>query len=282
MVLRGPLLMLSALALFAVLDANSKVLSGGYHVSQVLAFRYAVLLALLGAARLARPRAGGSVATRRPGAQLLRSAFMVGSGAGFFLSLRSLPMAEGYLVYFTAPFMLLGLFRLLLKEPVPATAWIWCGVGFVGVLVALWPGLSAGGAWAAYAWGLMGSFCHAMVLVMNRSLRDEPGMARVIFWSALPALPFLLPWTMVEWVTPSWGDALALSANGVLAGGATLCLASAFRHASAGRLAPLEFSALIFAVIADVTVWGVWPPLLVWIGAAIVAFAGVMAQRRAG
>ncbi len=280
--MRGPLLMLAALALFAVLDANSKVLSGGYHVSQVLAFRYAVLLALLGAARLVRPRAGGRVGTRRPWAQLLRSALMVGSGAGFFLSLRELPLAEGYLVYFTAPFMLLALFRVLLKEPVPATAWIWCGVGFLGVLVALSPGLSAGGAWAAYAWGLMGSFCHAMVLVMNRSLRDEPGMARVIFWSAVPALPALLPWAVTEWATPSWGDALALSANGVLAGGATLCLASAFRHASAGRLAPLEFSALVFAVIADVTVWGVWPPLLVWVGAGVVTFAGIMAQRRTG
>ncbi|MFC7736933.1 DMT family transporter [Roseomonas sp. GCM10028921] len=278
--MRGPLMMLLALALFAVLDANSKVLSGGYHVSQVLAFRYAVLLALLGAARLGVPRAGGGLASHRPWEQLLRSAFMVGSGAGFFLSLRSLPLAEGYLVYFTAPFMLLALFRVLLKEAVPAAAWGWCGVGFLGVLIALWPGLSAGSSWVAYGWGLFGSFCHAMVLVMNRSLRDDPGMARLIFWSAAPALPLLAPWAAAEWVTPSWGDAVALCANGVLAGGATVGLAAAFRHASAGRLAPLEFTALVFAVIADVTVWGVWPAAPVWVGAAVVTFAGVMAQRR--
>jgi S-adenosylmethionine uptake transporter len=81
-------------------------------------------------------------------------------------------------------------------------------------------------------------------------------------------------------VTPSWPDALALSANGVLAGGATVALASAFRHASAGRLAPLEFSALIFGVVMDVALWGTWPSAWVWVGAAIVAFAGIMAQRR--
>ena len=141
-----------------------------------------------------RPGPGGGLGTRRPGLQLLRAAFMVGSGAGFFLALRHLPLAEGYLVYFTAPFMLLALFRVLLKEPVPARAWGWCAVGFTGVLLALWPGLSAGGAWAAYAWGMLGSFCHAMVLVMNRSLRDEPGMARLILWTAAPALPLLVPW----------------------------------------------------------------------------------------
>ena len=268
--LRGPLLLLAALGIFAVLDANSKVLSGGYHVSQVLAFRYAVLLLLLTLVAALRSGAVGTLRTRRPGAQLLRAAFMVGSGGGFFMSLRHLPLAEGYLVYFTAPFMLLALFRVLLKEPVPASAWGWCGVGFMGVLLALWPGLSAGGAWVAYGWGLVGSFCHAMVLVMNRSLRDEPGMARLILWSAAPALPLLLPWTWFEWATPPLGDAVALAANGVLAGAATIALAAAFRHASAPRLAPLEFSALVFAVIADVTVWG---------GAAVVSFAGIMAQR---
>ncbi|WP_245214261.1 DMT family transporter [Pararoseomonas indoligenes] len=281
--MRGPLLLLGSLALFAVLDANSKLLSGGYHVSQVLAFRYAVLLALLvlaGLLGLVRADGPTGLTSRRPRAQLFRAALMVGSGAGFFLSLRSLPMAEGYLVYFTAPFMVLGLFRLILKEPVPGRAWIWCGVGFLGVLVALSPGISAGAPWAAYGWGLFGSLCHAMIMVMNRSLRHEPGMARLTLWSAGPALPLLLPWAAVEWRTPSLSDALALSANGVLAGGAMVGLAAAFRHASAGRLAPLEFTALLFAVAADVLVWGVWPPAVVWLGAAIVAFAGVMAQRR--
>ena len=278
--MRGPLLLLAALALFAVLDANSKLLSGGYHVSQVLAFRYAVLLGLLGLARMARRNAGGGLESRRPVAQLLRAGFMVGSGTGFFMALRSLPLAEGYLVYFTAPFMLLALFRVLLKEAVPVSTWGWCGVGFLGVLTALWPGLSAGGSWPAYAWALLGAFCHAMVLVMNRSLRNEPGVARLVFWGSAPALPALMPWAVAEWVTPSWPDAIALSANGVLAGGAMLALAAAFRHASAGRLAPLEFSALIYAVVLDVAVWGVWPSAWVWTGAAIVAFAGIMAQRR--
>ncbi|WP_424136925.1 DMT family transporter [Roseomonas chloroacetimidivorans] len=272
--------MLAAIGLFALLDANSKVLSGGYHVSQVLVFRYVVLLGLLGLARMVRRDLGGGLATRRLRAHLARAVLMVGSGAGFFLALRHLPLAEGYLVYFTAPFLLLALFRVLLKEPVPAAAWGWCALGFLGVLISLWPGLSAGGSWVAYGWAMLGTLCHALVLVVNRSLRDERGAARLIFWSAAPVLPVLLPWAAMEWVTPSWHDALALSANGVLAGGATVALAMAFRHAGAARLAPLEFTALVFAVVLDVTVWGVWPAPLVWIGAAIVTFAGAMAQRR--
>jgi len=278
---RGPLLLLAALGFFALLDANSKLLSGGYHVSQVLAFRYAVLLGLLGLFWTGGRLRGATLGSGRPLAQLGRAAVMVGAGAGFFLSLRHLPLAEGYLVYFTAPFLVLGLSRLILREAVPAAAWGWCGVGFLGVLLAVWPNLSIDGPLEAYAWGLFGSLCHALVLVMNRSLREEPGMGRLILWSSAPALPATALWAATEWVTPPALDALALAANGVLAGGATVALAAAFRHAPAARLAPLEFSALLFAVALDVTVWGTWPSAWVLAGAAVVAFAGVMAQRGA-
>lgn len=279
--MRGPLLLVAALGLFAALDANSKLLAGHYHVSAVLALRYAVLLGLLLAVRLARPGPVAELRSRRPILQLARAACMVGSGTGFFLALRTLPLAEGYLVYFTAPFLLLALFRVLLREPVPRAAWLWCGVGFGGVLIALWPGLSGGGSWGAYAWAMLGTLSHAFVLVLNRALRDEPGMARLILWSSAPALLVLAPWAATEWVHPIGWDWLALAANGVLAGAATIALATAFRHASAGQLAPLEFTALAWAVLADVAVWGTWPAAPTWVGAAVVVFAGAMAQRRA-
>ncbi|WP_376095403.1 DMT family transporter [Roseomonas sp. CCTCC AB2023176] len=258
--MRGPLLLIAALGLFAVLDANSKLLAGQYHVSQVLALRYAVLLGLLLGVSAARQGLGAGMRTRHPWLQLARATCMVGSGTGFFLALRTLPLAEGYLVYFTAPFLLLALFRVLLHEPVPRSAWLWCTVGFGGVLLALWPGLSGGGSWGAYAWALMGTLAHALVLVLNRALRDEPGMGRLILWSSAPALAVLAPWAAVEWVHPAGWDWLALAANGLFAGAATIALASAFRHASAGQLAPLEFSALVWAVLADVAVWGPGPP----------------------
>jgi len=57
----GPLLMLAALGLFALLDANSKLLSGSYPVAQVVVIRHAVMLLLLLAARLLRPGLGGGL-----------------------------------------------------------------------------------------------------------------------------------------------------------------------------------------------------------------------------
>jgi drug/metabolite transporter (DMT)-like permease len=60
-----------------------------------------------------------------------------------------------------------------------------------------------------------------------------------------------------------------------------VCLAIAFRHDSAARLAPLEFSALVFAVGLDLLIWQVWPTGWTLGGSVVVVFALVMSQRAA-
>jgi len=279
---QGPLLMLAALGLFALLDANSKLLSGAYPVAQVVLIRHVTMLALLLAARLLRPGLGGALGTAHPMLHLLRAAAMLGSALGFFLALREIPLAEGYLVYFTAPFMTLGLAALLLGEPVPRAVWGWSLLGFAGVLVAMAPGLRAGGSAGAYAFALLGTVSYAVVLTINRRLRAEAGVARLILWSALPGGLVLLPFAASGWVPPTGADWVALAANGLLAGTSTICLALAFRFATAARLAPLEFSALLWAVMLDVAIWGVWPAAETLGGAAIVVLACAMSQRAQG
>jgi drug/metabolite transporter (DMT)-like permease len=272
--------MLGALGLFALLDANSKLLSGSYQVPQVVLIRHLAMLLLLFTARGIRPGLGGPLGTAHPGLHLLRATAMLGSALGFFLALREIPMAEGYLVYFTAPFMTMALAAALLGEGPPRAAWIWSAVGFLGVLVAMAPGLQAGGSSTAYGFALLGTASYAVVLTINRQLRNESGVARLILWSALPGGLVLMPFAWTNWLPPaSASDWVALCANGVLAGAATICLALAFRHASAARLAPLEFSALLWAVALDIAIWGHWPSAATLAGAAIVVGACIMSQR---
>lgn len=280
--MRGPLYIVAAMGLFALLDANSKLLSGTYPVEQVVAIRYAALLLALFAARAAVPGTGGRLDTAHPFLHLLRAAFMVGSGVGFFQALRTIPLAEGYLVYFTAPFMTLGLAALVLHERTGPAVWGWSLLGFSGVAIAMAPGLSAEGPWGAYLWAFFATVCYAAVLTINRLLKHETGAAALILWSSLPGLLALAPFAATGWVRPGVLDLLALSVNGLLAGSATVCLAIAFRHDSAARLAPLEFSALVFAVGLDLLIWQVLPSGWTLSGAVIVVFALAMSQRAAG
>jgi drug/metabolite transporter (DMT)-like permease len=278
---RGPIYLVTAMALFAVLDANSKLLAGTYPADQVVAIRYATLLLVLFAARAAIPGLGGTLTTAHPFLHLLRAMFMIGSGMGFFLALRDIPLTEGYLVYFTAPFLTLGLAALVLRERTGPAVWGWSALGFAGVALAMWPGLRADGPWGAYLWAFFATACYAAVLTVNRLLRHETGGAVLILWSSLPGLLVLSPFAAMGWVAPGPLDLLALCLNGLLAGSATLCLAIAFRHDSAARLAPLEFSALVFALAFDWLIWSVWPTAWTMGGAVVVVFALVMSQRAA-
>jgi drug/metabolite transporter (DMT)-like permease len=278
---RGPIYIVAAMGLFGLLDANSKLLSGTYPVAQVVAIRYAALLVVLFAARFAVPGLGGRLDTAHPLLHLMRAGFMIGSGVGFFQALRTIPLAEGYLVYFTAPFMTLGLAAMVLRERTGPAVWAWSLLGFAGVALAMWPGLSADGPWVAYLWAFGATVCYAAVMTINRLLRHETGAAALILWSSLPGLLVLSPFAAMGWVPPGFGDLVALAANGLLAGGATVCLAIAFRHDSAARLAPLEFSALVFAVGLDLLIWQVWPTGWTLGGSVIVVFALVMSQRAA-
>ena len=276
---KGPLLLVGAMALFALLDANSKLLAGRYGADQVLVIRYGTLLALLAILRLLSRGAGGPIATTRPALHLLRALCMAGSAYGFFLAFREIPLAEGYLVYFTAPFFTLLLAALVLGEKNGRAVWFWSAMGFLGVIVAMAPGLSAEGPWGAYAWAFLGTMTYAGFLTLSRVLRAEQGAARLIFWSSGPLFLAILPFALAQWVAPDAYDWLALIANGLFAGGATLALALAFSIDRAARLAPLEFSSLVFALILDAVIWHLWPGGWTLAGAAIVVFACLMSER---
>lgn len=283
---KGPLLLVVAMALFALLDANSKLLAGRYGADQVLIIRYGTLLLLLGVMRLVWRGAGGPIHTAHPWLHLLRALCMAGSAYGFFLAFRDIPLAEGYLVYFTAPFFTLLLAAFVLGERNGVAVWFWSAVGFLGVMVAMFPALAmtetaAEIPWHAYGWAFLGTMTYAGFLTLSRMLRAEQNAARLIFWSSGPLFLAILPFAVAEWVAPNALDWMALIANGLFAGGATLALAIAFSIDRAARLAPLEFTALVFALILDAAIWQLWPGGWTLAGAAIVVFACLMSERAA-
>lgn len=279
--MRGPLLLMAGIGLFGLLDANSKLLSSGFSASQTIFLRYAILLALLLGARALMRGAGGPLRTRHPWLHLLRALSMLGAGLFFFLAFRHLPLADGYLIFFTAPFLTLIFAAAFLRERVPGAAWLWSAVGFLGVLTALSPQLGRGdhGSLFGFACATLGTLCYTTNLTINRRLRDEPGVARLIFWPALLGGAATLPFAAWNWVAPSaleWGQ---LVVNGVMAGTATVTLAMALRVAAPARLAPFEFIALPWAVTLDFLVFGNVPSLPVIAGGLVVVLACVMSER---
>ncbi|MBS7809496.1 DMT family transporter [Roseococcus sp. XZZS9] len=272
---------MAGIGLFGLLDANSKLLSGGFSAAQTIFLRYAVLLGLLFLARGLVRGAGGPLGTRHPGRHLARALSMLGAATFFFLAFRHLPLADGYLIFFTAPFLTLIGAAIYLKEPVPGRAWLWSAVGFSGVLLALSPHLGEGerGSLFGFACALVGTICYTTNVILNRSLRDERGVARLVLWPAIIGGAATLPFAAWHWVEPSALQWTQLIVNGVIAGTGTVMLALAFRVSPPSRLAPFDFVALPWAVALDFAIFGNVPTLPVVAGGAVVAMACVMSER---
>lgn len=278
--MRGPALLVAGIALFGLLDANSKLLSGAYGVGQVILLRYAVLAVLFLAARTLRPGAGGELRTAHPWLHLGRACCMMVSAGGFFLAFRELTLAEGYLIFFTSPFWTLLFAAIFLRERVPPVAWAWCAVGFAGVLVTVWTKLGGGsGSAFGYLCALVSTWTYAGTLTINRQLREEKGMARVLLFPTLMGIALFGPLAALDWAPPTALDWIALCVNGVIAGAAVVATAAAFRFADSARLAPFGFAGLPVSLVLDMAIWGRWPEVMTLVGGTIVVWACLMSER---
>jgi drug/metabolite transporter (DMT)-like permease len=95
------------------------------------------------------------------------------------------------------------------------------------------------------------------------------------------AVLLLLEWPS-PWVTPAAADLPTIAILAVTGCGAQFCLAQAFRYGEVSLLAPLEYGALIWAVIFGYIFWGDLPTLTVLAGVAIIiASSAYVAHREA-
>lgn len=276
---RGPLLLMAGIGLFGLLDANSKLLAGDFPAAQAVFLRHAVLLGLLFLLRGTFGWPGESLVTQHGRLHALRAVSMLTAGLTFYVAVRYLTLADAYLIFFTAPFMTLLLAGIFLKERVPRAAWVWSGVGFGGVMISLAPQLGEGGSLIGFACALLGTVAYAVNITINRGLRGEPGIGRLVFYPSMFGVLATAPFTFQLWVAPSAIEWAQLLLNGVLAGGATILLALAFRHSTPARLAPFEFIALPLSVTLDLLIFGNRPGLEVLVGGAVVVLACVMSER---
>lgn len=275
---RALLLMLVAVALFALMDAGLKLLSPHYPALQVgalrglssLPFVLAWILATVGLRSLLRARWR---------LHLLRAVLGIAMMAGFVYGLRTLPLSTAYAITFVAPLLVTAMAVPLLGEHVGPRRWIAIGVGLLGVLVILRPtgeGMLTLGGLAI----LLAAVCYAASAITVRMLARTDSTQAMVFWlMALMALgSALLAWR--DW-RPIRTEHLWIIAGIGLAGSlAQVALTEAFRRGEASLVAPLEYTALLWGTLLDATLWGVLPDAVTWVGAAIIVASGLYLLRR--
>ena len=275
---RGMLLMLASVALFSLMDAGLKLLSAHYPPFQVAALRglSSLPLVLAWALWTVGPRALLRV---RWSLHLLRGVLGIAMMASFVYALKRLPLSTAYSIFFVAPLLITALSVSILGEKVGPRRWSAIAVGLVGVLVVLRPTGEGMLTWAGLA-VLVAAFGYAVSAITVRVLaRTDPSQA-ITFWllalMALGAGALALP----GWVPLRAQDLWIVGGIGVAGAIGQYAITEAFRLAEASRVAPLEYSALVWGLLLDLTLWGVLPDAVTWIGAAIIIASGLYLIRR--
>ncbi len=274
---RGIVLMLAAMAVVPVMDGVAKHLSASFPVLQVVWARYFFHLLILLPVVLWRHGAG-ALLLRNPWLQVARGGFLLGSTGLFFAAIAVMPIADALALVFVAPLVVTALSPLILGERVGLRRWTAVGVGFVGVVVIVRPGLSAFHPGMLLALGA--GTVYAFYSLATRKLSGSaPPLVTLVYTALLGALVMsaLVP---VVWTPPGTEDLFWMVLMGALAAAGHFLVIKSFEHAEASLLAPLGYSEIVMATVVGYVAFGDFPDAWTWLGVAIVIASGVYVSLR--
>ena len=275
---RAALFMLAAVGLFALMDAGLKLLSAHYPPLQVASLRGAASLPIVLAWTLSTIGARSLFRVRWP-LHLLRAVLGVTMMAPFVYALRTLPLSTAYAIFFIAPLLITALSVPILGERVGPRRWTAIVVGFLGVLVVLRPTGEGVGSLAGLA-VLLAALGYAVSAITVRVLARTDSSQAIVVWllfsMALGA--GLLAWP--HWVPIRGADLWLIAGVGLAGALGQYTVTEAFRQGEASLIAPLEYSALLWGLLLDFSLWGALPDGMTWVGAAIIVVSGLYLLRR--
>lgn len=271
--LRGTLLVVLAVGIFAVMDTIAKYLARSYPVSGVVWARYAANLLVLLAFLAARGELG-RLRTARPGLQVMRGLLLAGASLFYFTSLTVLPLAEAAAIGFVMPLFLALLAVPMLGERMDGARLAAVFVGLAGALVIVRPGAAVFTPYALLPVGM--ALCNALYQILTRKVAGVEHPLTSLLWGAIVGavlLSFTLPFA---WVTPTepvhW---MLLGVIGVLASVGHFILIRAYDYASATGLAPFFYTQLVWVMLLGWLVFGDFPDGWSLLGMGIIVASGI-------
>jgi len=268
-------LYLLGVGLFAINDALGKWLVKDYGVGQLMMLRSIGAVIVL--APMILSLRVHVIEPRRAPLQALRILVAAVDTFSFYYATRFMPLADVMTFYMATPLIVTALSAPLLGEKVERFRWIAVLVGFVGVVIALRPSPQMF-TWAAPL-ALFGAVMFALSQTITRELRG-------VHWAPLVLWQFVgggligaatVPWA---WTTPSLFDLGLMALVGAVSMLCFICIVQALAMARAAVLAPLQYSAILWAALMGWLVWRDAPTPPILIGNAIIIGSGLYVAAR--
>lgn len=188
-------------------------------------------------------------------------------------SFLTIPLAEVYCIIFMLPLFTTSLSVLILREKVSLTRWALVLLSFVGVLIMVRPGFRE-----LQLGHLTAVGCAILAAASVIATRLTSGNERRLSLFVMPLLYTLLfnaAMLSFGFTLPAWGDVAQLFVCGIIGGVGYLLQIAALERAPASRIAPMQYSQIVWALIYGALFFSEFPDAIGLVGLVVVVIAGL-------
>ena len=268
-------LYLLGVGFFAINDALGKWLVKDYGVGQLMMLRSIGAVIVL--APMILSLRVNVIDPRQAPLQGLRIVVAAVDTFAFYYATRFMPLADVMTFYMATPLIVTALSAPLLGEKVERFRWIAVLVGFAGVVIALRPSPQMF-SWAAPL-ALFGAVMFALSQTITRELRGVHWLPLVL-WQFVGSGLIGAATVPFAWTAPTAFDVGLMALVGVVSMLCFICIVRALSLARAAVLAPLQYSAILWAAIMGWLIWRDAPTLTIVVGNAIIIGSGLYVAAR--
>lgn len=276
----GILLMIATTFVFAMQDGISRHLAAQYNVLMIVMIRYwffAAFVIVVGGRQAGGIRA--AAATGLPLLQIFRGVLLATEICVMVAGFVALGLVESHAVFASYPLLIAALSGPVLGEKVGWRRWAAIGVGFVGVLIILQPGIKVFAPEALIP--LAAALMFAVYGLLTRYVARADSAATSFFWTGVAGSVVMTAVGLWYWEPmsgPDWAWMAALCVTGALG---HFLLIKCYEVAEASSVQPFAYLQLVFASALGLTVFGETLEWNVALGASVVIGAGIFTLWRA-
>jgi drug/metabolite transporter (DMT)-like permease len=278
---RGALWVLLASLIGAVMSAMIKSIGQQIPVFEILFIRQLIVLVILAPVIVHNRRTVFKTTMFR--FHFMRGTFAAIAMATGFTALVHLPLAEATAISFARTLFMTLLAIVFLGESVGLRRWSVTIVGFIGVLIIIWPGTEGPGTERIDIYSLMAllsSLFVAGIIIVLRKLSQVEQPSTIMAYQSCFVTVIMAGPALYLWVQPSLEELLIILMIGGLMSAMQWVMIQGLKVAEAVAVGPVEYSRLLFATVIGIFFFAEIPTLWTLVGSAIIIASTLYTVRR--
>jgi drug/metabolite transporter (DMT)-like permease len=270
----GIMVMIASTFVLSLQDGVSRHLASEYNVLMIVMLRYWFFATFVIA--IAIRQAGGlrkAATTQQPILQIARGVLLAAEVCVGILAFTYLGLVDSLAIFICYPLIVAALSGPVLGETVGWRRWAAIGVGFIGVMIFLKPGMGVFD--LASILPLLSAVMFAAYALMTRFAARQDSTATSFFWTGTVGCVFMTAiavWMWEPMIPTDWMWMGVLCITGAIG---HWLLIKCYELAEASAVQPFAYFHLVFGTIVGVSVFGEVVELNVALGAVIVVAAGL-------